>query len=208
MRKVREVLRLKYEEGLSHRAIAVSCGLGKGSVCEYLKRAEQAGLSWADARELSEAELESRLFRQVGQHEPSARAPVDFAWVHRELRRAGVTLQLLWLEYQEATSQRGAGARPYQYSQFCGLYASFRDKLEPSMRQVHGAGEKAFVDYSGKKPHLVDGETGEVITVELFVMVLGQATTRTRRPRARSGLGTSSHPMSVRLPISVAHLKW
>jgi transposase len=88
------------------------------------------------------------------------------------------------------------------------LYASFRDKLEPSMRQVHGAGEKAFVDYSGKKPHLVDGETGEVITVELFVMVLGQATTRTRRPRARSGLGTSSHPMSVRLPISVAHLKW
>lgn len=187
MRKIREVLRLKHELWLGHRAIAASCAIGKASVCEYLKRADKVGLTWQQAKELSDAEIESRLFRHVGRNEPSARAPIDFVWVHRELRRAGVTLQLLWLEYQQAAAQRPDALRPYQYSQFCDLYASFRDKLEPSMRQVHRAGEKAFVDYSGKKPHLVDRETGEVIEVELFVMVLGASNytyaeaTRTQR---------------------------
>jgi transposase len=173
MRKIREVLRLKYELRQSHRAIAASCALGKASVCDYLKRARRAALTWQQARELSDAEIERRLFRHVGRNEPSVRAPIDFAWVHRELRRTGVTLQLLWLEYQEATTLRGGEARAYQYSQFCDLYASFRDRLEPSMRQVHRAGERAFVDYSGKKPQIVDRETGEVSDVELFVMVLG-----------------------------------
>jgi transposase len=174
MRKIREVLRLKNELGLGHRAIAASCAIAKGSVCDYLKRAAKAGLTWEQARELSDAEVESRLFRHIDRNEPNARAPIDFVWVHRELRRAGVTLQLLWLEYQESTARAGGGrGSAYQYSQFCDLYASFRSRLEPSMRQVHRAGEKAFVDYSGKKPHIVDRETGEVIEVELFVMVLG-----------------------------------
>jgi transposase len=173
MRKIREVLRLKNELGLGHRAIAASCSIGKASVCDYLKRATKAGLTWQQAKELSDAELESRLFRHVGRNEPSARAPIDFGWIHRELQRTGVTLQLLWLDYQEATTNRGGAARAYQYSQFCDLYASFRDRLEPSMRQVHRAGEKAFVDYSGKKPRIVDPTTGEVTEVELFVAVLG-----------------------------------
>jgi transposase len=186
MRKIREVLRLKYELRLGHRAIAASCAIGKASVSDYLKRADRAGLTWEHAKTLSDAEIESRLFRHVGRNEPSARAPIDFAWVHRELRQTGVTLHLLWLEYQVATAQRGRET-PYQYSQFCDLYATFRDRLEPSMRQVHRAGEKAFVDYSGKKPHIVDRDTGEVIEVELFVMVLGASNytyaeaTRTQR---------------------------
>jgi transposase len=127
----------------------------------------------------------------VGGNEPRSRAPIDFTWVHEELRRPGVTLQLLWLEYQEAAAkrgaQRGSGTRAYQYSQFCDLYADFRDRLQPSMRQVHRAGEKAFVDYSGKKPHIVDRDTGELVEVELFVMVLGASNytyaeaTRTQR---------------------------
>jgi hypothetical protein len=66
MRKIREVLRLKYELGLGHRAIAVSCAIGKASVCDYLKRADKAGLTWAQAKELSDAEIEIRLFRHVG----------------------------------------------------------------------------------------------------------------------------------------------
>lgn len=173
MRKIREVLRLKFERGLGHRAIAASCAIGKGSVSEYLSRAREAGLTWEQAKELSDAEVERRLFHQVGRNEPSLRAPIDFVWVHRELRRTGVTLQLLWLEYQEAIATTAGGVRPYQYSQFCDLYSGFRDKLEPSMRQTHRAGEKAFVDYSGKKPSIVDRETGEVTEVELFVMVLG-----------------------------------
>lgn len=187
MRKIREVLRLRYELGLSTRAIASSCSIAKGSVGDYLKRAEKAGLTWEQARDLSDAEVESRLFRYVGWNEPNTRAPIDYAWVHRELRRPGVTLQQLWIEYREAAVQRGGRGGAYQYSQFCDLYAGFRDRLEPSMRQVHRAGEKAFVDYSGKKPHIVDRETGEVIEVELFVMVLGASNytyaeaTRTQR---------------------------
>jgi transposase len=84
-----------------------------------------------------------------------------------------VTLQLLWAEYQEAVGRRADGSRAYQYSQFCDLYASWRQKLSISMRQVHRAGEKAFVDYSGKKPVLIDSRSGEVTEVELYVVVLG-----------------------------------
>jgi transposase len=172
MRKIREVLRLKYECQLGHRAIAASCAISKGSVSDYLTRARDAGVTWEQARALDDGEVERLLFRDVGRNEPSARAAIDLAWVHGELRRKGVTLQLLWLEYQESVAKTDA-SRPYQYSQFCDLYAGFRGRLAPSMRQVHRAGEKAFVDYSGKKPSIVDPETGVVTDVELFVMVLG-----------------------------------
>jgi len=188
MRRVREVLRLKFECGLGHRAIAASCAISKGSVSEYLTRARDAGVTWDQAKALSDAEVERLLFREVGRKEPSLRAPIDCSWVHRELHKTGVTLQLLWLEYQEALAKSGGG-RPYQYSQFCDLYAGFCGRLTPSMRQVHRAGEKAFVDYSGKKPVIVDPETGEVTDVELFVMVLGASNytfaeaTRTQRLR-------------------------
>jgi hypothetical protein len=117
MRKVREVLRLKYACHLPQREIAASCAISKGSVSEYLTRAREAGLTWELASSLSDAEVEARLFKQLGRNEPSERAPIDFEWIHRELRRAGVTLQLLWVEYQQAVATRGDGARPYQYSQ-------------------------------------------------------------------------------------------
>ena len=173
MRKVREVLRLKHELGLSERPIAASVGIGHSTVNDYVKRAERAGLTWQDAEPLSDAEVEARLFRQVGRNEPVARAPIDFGWVHMELRRAGVTLELLWSEYQEAAAACGSGLKPYQYSRFCELYRAHARKLSPVMRQVHRAGEKAFLDYSGKKPRIFDPLTGEAIEVELFVMVLG-----------------------------------
>lgn len=171
MRKIREVLRLRYECGCKHRQIALSCSVSPSTVADYLERAEAAGLTWDQARELSEAEVESRLFTLLGRSEPAARVPVDFAWVHRELARVGVTLQLLWGEYQLAAQQRNE--RPYQYSQFCELYAAWRNQRRLSMRQVHRPGEKMFVDYSGNKPRVVDRETGEVMAVELFVAVLG-----------------------------------
>lgn len=173
MRKVREVLRLRYERGCSQRQIQASTGLAKGSVCDYLRRAREAGLTWEQARDLSDAEVEARLFKQLGANEPAGRVPIDFEWVHRELRKTGVTLQLLCLEYQEAAVSSCEVQLPYQYSQFCDLYASWKSKLALSMRQTHRAGEKAFVDYSGKKPTIIDRETGEVRDVELFVMVLG-----------------------------------
>jgi transposase len=173
MRKIREVLRLKFECGLKERPIATAVGIARSTAGDYLKRAEAAGLTWESAKDLSDAEVERRLFQRVGQNEPVARAPVDFNWVHMELRRAGVTRHLLWLEYVGGVAKGPSGSRPYQYSQFCELYESHRTKLQPSMRQVHRAGEKGFIDYSGKKPHIIDRATGEVTEVELFVTVLG-----------------------------------
>jgi transposase len=173
MRKIREVLRLKHTQRLSQRAVARAVGIARSTVAEYLERAEQAALSWQEADKLSDTEVEERLFRQVGKNEPQARAPVNFHWVHMELRRAGVTLQLLWNEYQQAVAEGASGQRPYQYSQFCELYREHRLRVQPSMRQVHRAGEKAFLDYSGKKLRIVEATTGAVTEVELFVMVLG-----------------------------------
>jgi transposase len=172
MRKVREVLRLKYESGRSHAEIAASLGIGESTVGDYLARARRVGLAWENARELGEVELESRLFRDAGRNEPPARVPVDFAWVHRELARPSVTLQTVWVEYREAAATKKP-LRPYEYSRFCDLYARWKKALGVVMRQVHRAGEKVFIDYSGKKPRIVDGETGEVTEVELFVAVLG-----------------------------------
>ncbi len=172
MRKVREVLRLKHLK-LSERQIAAAVGIGHTTVGDYLKRAVQAGLAWEEAAGLSDAEVESRLFEQVGWNEPVARAPIDFAWVHMELRRAGVTLELLWAEYQQAVVDGGSGHKPFQYSRLCELYRVYARKLSPVMRQVHRAGEKAFIDFSGKRPRVVDPATGEATEVELFVMVLG-----------------------------------
>ncbi len=186
MRKVREVLRLKFECGRSHAEIAVSAAIGETTVGDYLARARKVGLTWDDARGLSDAEVESRLFRDVGRNEPPARVPIDFAWAHRELSRAGVTLQTLWVEYRQGAAGQSA-LRPYEYSRFCDLYATWKKKLGVVMRQVHRAGEKAFVDYSGKRPRIVDQATGEVTDVELFVAVLGASNytfaeaTRTQR---------------------------
>jgi transposase len=174
MRKVREILRLHHECQLTQRQVSASTGVSKGTVSDYLRRAHEAGLTWEQARELDDAAVETRLFRLVGRSEPPRRVPIDFAWVHRELRRTGVTLQQLWIEYREAAGVGPVtGATPYSYSQFCDLYATFRGKVDVTMRQVHLAGEKVFIDYSGKKPCIWDRVTGEAIEVELFVAVLG-----------------------------------
>jgi transposase len=145
--------------------------MSPSTVGDYLSRAEQAGVTWEQAKVLSDAEVEARLFKVIGRSEPSPRAAIDFNWVHAELGRVGVTLQLLWGDYQLAAQK--ADAKPYQYSQFCELYAGWRDQRRLSMRQVHRPGEKVFLDYSGKKPRICDPETGEVKEVELFVGVLG-----------------------------------
>lgn len=167
MRPFREIMRLKYEAGLGHRAIARACSVGVGTVSEYVRRAGRAGLGWPLPEDLDDAALEAKLFPAQAGPGWVQRALPDFAKLHQELRRVGVTLQLLWLEYREAHPDG------YQYSQFCERYRRFAKKLAPSMRQVHRAGEKAFVDFSGKKPHYVNPRTGEVVEVELFVGVLG-----------------------------------
>ncbi len=173
MRRIREVLRLKFELSRSHREISAATGLSKGSVSEYLRRARDDGLTWELARELSDHELEQRLFAMPGANLPADRVPIDLAWVDREMRKKAVTLQLLWVEYRDAARGDEQSRKPYQYSQFCERYNRYREHIDVVMRQEHRAGEKCFIDYSGVKPTIVDRTTGEVIEVELFVAVLG-----------------------------------
>jgi transposase len=165
MRKLRDLLRLKYEARLPQRAIAQACGVGLGTVTAYLQRATAAGLSWPLPADLDDGALEAQLFQRVAL--VSDRAVPVWAEIHQELKHPGVTLALLWQEY------RGAHPDGYAYSQFCERYRQWRRMLKPSMRQVHRAGEKLFVDFSGRRPHLVDPTTGEDVVVELFVGVLG-----------------------------------
>jgi len=166
MRKLREILRLKYERHLRHRAIARACGVGVGTVSEYLRRAQRAGVGWPLPEGLDDATLEARLF--VPPTEPRReRIPPDLVAIHQELKRSGVTLHLLWEEYRQVQPQG------YGYSQFCELYRRWARKLKPSMRQQHRAGEKTFIDFSGKRPHIVDPRHGEEVPVELFVAALG-----------------------------------
>jgi transposase len=145
MRKIREVLRLRFQCGQTGEAISAAVGIAPNTVSGYLARATRAGLTWELAETMPDHEVETRLFPPIDPTDRSPFATIDFAWVHRELRRHGVTLLLLWGEYAEAAQRHGGdGARPYQYSQFCDRYAQYRRVLSPTMRQTHRAGEKLF----------------------------------------------------------------
>ncbi|MFW6084841.1 MAG: IS21 family transposase, partial [Gemmatimonadota bacterium] len=166
MRKVREVLRLRHERGLSYRQVARSVGLAHSTVREYVDRAERAGLMWPLPMELDDAALEVRLFPPPPA-QGRARPQPDWAKVHRELSSyKGVTLQLLWLEYRENHPDG------YGYSRFCDLYRAWRDRLDVVLRQPYRAGEKCFVDYAGPSVEVVDAETGELREAQVFVGVL------------------------------------
>lgn len=169
MRNVREILRAKWELRLSNRKAAASAAVSAASVVNVLHRASAAGLvRFADVAALGEFELEALLYPEsAATGAPFPRAEPDCAWIHRERARPGVTLELLHLEYLE---QHPGG---YQYTAFCDRYREFVKRRGLVMRQHHVAGDKMFVDYSGKKPSLVDASTGEVFEVELFVAVLG-----------------------------------
>ena len=167
MRKIREILRLHFDKGLSNRAVARAVAASASTVSDCLSRAKVVGLCWPLPERLDDGELERRLYPPP---EPSSapRALPDLAWVDRELRRKGVTLMLLWQEYKRDHPDDG-----YQYSQFCEHYRRWRGGLDVVMRQRHRAGEKMFSDFSGDGIPLSDPGTGEVSQVELFVAVLG-----------------------------------
>ena len=166
MRHIREILRLKWRLTRSHRETARSLGISPGAVASVISRATAIGLTWDALEGVSDDALEQRLYgpKVTGR---ALRPLPDPAWIHTELRRAGVTLELLHLEYLQ---QRPDG---YRYSAFCAHYRDWLARQRLSMRQVHKAGEKLFVDYSGKTPEIVDPATGAVRAVELFVAVLG-----------------------------------
>jgi transposase len=167
MRKIRETLRLHHDSGLGQRPISRCLNISRTTVGDYLHRAKIAGLSWPLPEALTDQQLYNRLFPSAGSVSSSDRPLPDGAYLHTELKRKGVTLMLLWEEYQAEHPQG------YRYSHFCEIYRQWARKLKISMRQIHKAGEKLFVDYCGHTLAIVDPQTGEISEAQIFVAVLG-----------------------------------
>lgn len=167
MRKINEVLRLRFELKRSHRQIARSIGAASSTVAEYLRRFAEAGLTWPLSASLSEVELEAKLFPPARTSPVSERAEPDWAGLHAQMRRPGVTLMLLWQEY------RASHPQGFAYSWFCEHYRGWVGRLDLVMRQEHRAGEKLFVDYAGQTVPITDRDTGELRCASIFVGVLG-----------------------------------
>ena len=170
MHHVREVLRLK-ASGSSNRVISGCLGISRSTVADVLERANAAGVSWPEMGALSDAAVTAALFKRsaTSPHLGVRRhAEPDWAALHLDLKRPHVTLMLLWEEY------RAAHPTGYGYSRFCELYRAFEERLSPTMRQVHVAGDKLFVDFAGGTVAvLVDRQTGEIRQAQIFVATLG-----------------------------------
>ena len=167
MRKTKEVLRLFYDLNLSKRQVARSCNIAPSTVREYLRKAEQAGISWPLPDGMDDAALETRLFPEETAPAAATYPLPDMEYIHQELPRKGVTRQLLWLEYKEKHPDG------YEYSQFCELFRQWSKRLDVTLRQEHKAGEKLFVDFAGKGIEVIDSATGVVTEAQIFVAVLG-----------------------------------
>jgi transposase len=184
MRKIRDMLRLT-AAGMSSRKIAASLSIGGTTVVDCLRRARAVGVGWPLPEDLSDAALEARLFpaSMALAAIKSRRTQADWPAIHRELKRPGVTLQLVWEEH------RTAHPEGYGYSRFCELFRTWEGRLSPTMRQTHVAGEKLFVDYAGTTLDVIDGTTGEVLTAQLFVAALGASSYTWAEATWTQGLG-------------------
>lgn len=162
MRKIKDVLRLKHDTPLSHEQIAGSLGISKGVVAKYVGLAAAAGLTWPDVQACDEITLERRLL--AAPQRLRSHVQPDYGRTHQELRRKGMTLMLLWEEYRADH----ADGQTYSYSQFCDNYRRFAKQLKRSMRQIHRAGEKLFIDFAGPTVALSDGARAHI-----FVAAMG-----------------------------------
>jgi transposase len=165
MRKISEIFRQHHLLGYSYRQIARSLNISTSTVFEYLGRGKSAGFSWP-LPELPESELYKLLFPGGRKAKPQKALP-DLEWVSKELRRKGVTLQLLWREYIQIHPDG------LSYSRFCHAFRIYQESISPVMHQVHKAGEKCFVDYAGMTVPWIDKETGEIHEAQIFVGCLG-----------------------------------
>jgi len=185
MRKVREVLRLRFGLGLKQSQIARSCSIGQATVHRYLERAAAAGLGWPLPEDLDDRRLEELLVPvAAGRPSGSVRPLPDFAEIRRQLQtHKHLTLQLVWEEYRE-TQPDG-----YRYSRFCELYDRWSRNQDVVLRQEHRAGEKMFVDWAGDTIPIHDSRTGEITPASLFMAVLGASTYTFARATLNQDLG-------------------
>jgi transposase len=167
MRKVREVLRLGLSCKLGLREIARSCSISHTTVGQYLSQAEESGLTYEQIERMDDGELVVLFKKSALSKDKGSRPQADWSWMHQELKKKGVTLQLLWEEYKEIHPDG------YQLSQFYEHYNRWKKKLDVTLRQTHKAGEKMFVDYAGQTIPVIDRSTGQIREAQLFVAVLG-----------------------------------
>src|SRR5438270_4573710 len=172
MRKIKEVLRLRFGLGLHQSQIARSCSIGQATVHRYLQKAAAAGLSWPLPEDVDDRRLEELLFSAAGGRPSRAiHSLPDFAEVRRQLQtHKHLTLQLVWEEYR-ATEPDG-----YGYSRFCELYHRWSRNQDVVLRQEHRAGEKMFVDWAGDTIPIHDRRISDMTPASLFVAVLGAST--------------------------------
>lgn len=182
MRKIQDVLRLHHASGRSNREIARTVPVSPSTVADYLRRARLAGLTWPLADGLTGRAVEAALF-PVQPASGVIRPEPDWAAVHRQLGRSGVTLDLLWPEYRELR------ADGYPYSAFCEHYRAFAHALPVTLRQSHAPGERLFVDYSGQTVPVIDPATGEERQAQVFVAVLGASSDTYVEATRTQGLG-------------------
>jgi len=167
MQKIKDILRLKYSANLSIRQISRSLNLSTGVISKYINRADMAELGWPLPEAMTEQEL-ALIMQPKRAVTSSTFAEPDFNTMQQDLGQKGMTRQLLWEEYAEVHP-----GNHYSYSRFTVLFKQWRGKLQLSMRQTHLAGEKLFVDYCGPTMNVVNPETGEYRTAQIFVAVLG-----------------------------------
>lgn len=166
MRKIRVVLDMKWSLKKSHAIIAKSVGISSSTVSEYVTRALAANLGWPPSEEIDDEALDKLLYPEKTAVSEIERGSIDCEKIHKELKRKGVTLNLLWIEYHQEYP------KGFAYSYFCEKYNKYRNRLDVWMRHPYIAGEKMLVDYSGMTMSIIS-DTGEIIEVQIFVMVLG-----------------------------------
>lgn len=171
MRKIREILRLRFELGRTVSEIATGVCAGRSTVGDCLAKAKSAGLTWplpAKYADYTDEQLEALLYPSSQNASSAITKRIDFAHIHQELKRKGMTKHLLWMEYKEQNVEIVG------YTRFCDLYRQWSQTVDLPMRQVHKLGERLFIDYAGMTiPLVIDTKTGETTEAQIFVAVLG-----------------------------------
>ena len=167
MRKIKEILRLKFDCHLTERQIAKSCSVARSTVAKYISGAQTAGVSWPLPENHSDTQIYNLIFKDTRDRPGNKRNMPSMEYIHNELKKKGVTLQLLWYEYKQ-NNPNG-----YQLSYFCELYQKWAKNLDITLRQRHNAGEKLFVDYAGHTVPVRDPQTGHITQAQIFIATLG-----------------------------------
>ena len=167
MTNYREVLRLR-SLGLNHSQIAKSMAVARQTVARISQRAEEMELNYAKVAELSDRELAERLYTVVSD-KPAYKIP-DYAYIHHEMGKPGVTLQLLWYEYCDKC--RDAGELSYQLTQFKKYYREFLNTTKATMHIKHKPGETMETDWAGQTAEIINTDTGAPMKAYIFVAAL------------------------------------